>query len=168
MELFREDGCLTDEGLCALREGKLDELGRLEAAEHLAYCDGCMDRYTALLTADVLETPPRSVRGTVMTAIWVKLMQNTYGRIAVAGVAAVLALSMWRSGALEQALDSRAAFRVMSSGASISQALDEMDARGDALPGKPGQELYQKLSGTLKNLLPGQKADGAATPTARS
>ena len=84
MELFREDGCLTDEGLCALREGKLDELGRLEAAEHLAYCDGCMDRYTALLTADVLETPPRSVRGTVMTAIWVKLMQNTYGRIAVA------------------------------------------------------------------------------------
>lgn len=136
MELFREDGCLTDEGLCALREGKLDELGRLEAAEHLAYCDGCMDRYTALLTADVLETPPRSVRGTVMTAIWVKLMQNTYGRIAVAGVAAVLALSMWRSGALEQALDSRAAFRVMSSGASISQALDEMDARGDALPGQ--------------------------------
>ena len=98
MELFREDGCLTDAGLCALREGKLDELGRLEAAEHLAYCDGCMDRYTALLTADVLETPPRSVRGTVMTAIWVKLMQNTYGRIAVAGVAAVLALSMWRSG----------------------------------------------------------------------
>ena len=119
------------------------------------------------MTADVLETPPRSVRGTVMTAIWVKLMQNTYGRIAVAGVAAVLALSMWRSGALEQALDSRAAFRVMS-GASISQALDEMDARGDALPGKPGQELYQKLSGALKNLLPGQKADGAATPTARS
>ena len=116
----------------------------------------------------MLETPPRSVRGTVMTAIWVKLMQNTYGRIAVAGVAAVLALSMWRSGALEQALDSRAAFRVMSSGASISQTLDEMDARGDTLPGKPGQELYQKLSGALKNLLPGQKADGAATPTARS
>ena len=65
-------------------------------------------------------------------------------------------------------MDSRAAFRVMSSGASISQTLDEMDARGDALPGKPGQELYQKLSGALKNLLPGQKADGAATPTARS
>ena len=32
LELFREDGCLTDEGLQALRDGQLDELGRLEAA----------------------------------------------------------------------------------------------------------------------------------------
>ena len=98
LELFREDGCLTDEGLQALRNGQLDELGRLEAAEHLSYCDKCMDRYTALLTADVLETPPRGVHGTIMTTIWVRLMQSTYGRVAVAGVAAVLALSLWRSG----------------------------------------------------------------------
>lgn len=95
LELFREDGCLTDEGLQALRDGQLDELGRLEAAEHLSYCDKCMDRYTALLTADVLETPPRGVHGTIMTTIWVRLMQSTYGRVAVAGVAAVLALSLW-------------------------------------------------------------------------
>lgn len=54
MELFREDGCLSDEGLHALTAGQLDELGRLEAAEHLAYCDKCTDRYTALLTADAL------------------------------------------------------------------------------------------------------------------
>ena len=52
MELFREDGCLSDNGLHALTAGQLDELGRLEAAEHLAYCDKCTDRYTALLTAD--------------------------------------------------------------------------------------------------------------------
>ena len=52
LELFREDGCLTDEGLQALRDGQLDELGRLEAAEHLSYCDKCMDRYTALLDVD--------------------------------------------------------------------------------------------------------------------
>ena len=95
LELFREDGCLTDEGLQALRNGQLDELERLEAAEHLSYCDKCMDRYTALLTADVLETPPRRVHGTIMTTIWVRLMQSTYGRVAVAGVAAVLALSLW-------------------------------------------------------------------------
>ena len=89
LELFREDGCLTDEGLQALRDGQLDELGRLEAAEHLSYCDKCMDRYTALLTADVLETPPRGVHGTIMTTIWVRLMQSTYGRVAVAGVMAM-------------------------------------------------------------------------------
>ena len=63
MELFREDGCMTDAGFRAMMDGQLDELGRLEAAEHLSYCDQCMDRYTALLTADALETPPRSVQG---------------------------------------------------------------------------------------------------------
>lgn len=52
MELFDKNGCLTDEGLQALQAGGLDELGRLETAEHLSYCDKCMDRYTALLTAD--------------------------------------------------------------------------------------------------------------------
>lgn len=61
-----------------------------------------MDRYTALLTADALEKPPKSVQGAVMGTIWARLMQNTYGRAAVAGVAAVLALTLWRSGALQQ------------------------------------------------------------------
>ena len=102
MELFREDGCMTDAGFQAMMDGQLDELGRLEAAEHLSYCDQCMDRYTALLTADALEKPPRSMQGAVMGTIWARLMQNTYGRAAVAGVAAVLALTLWRSGALQQ------------------------------------------------------------------
>ncbi len=51
-----QKGCLSEEGLQALVGGQLDETQRLEAAEHLAYCDRCMDRYTALLTADALET----------------------------------------------------------------------------------------------------------------
>ena len=101
MELFREDGCMTDAGFRAMMDGQLDELGRLEAAEHLSYCDQCMDRYTALLTADALETPPRSVQGAVMGTIWARLMQNTYGRAAVAGVAAVLALSLAACGAAD-------------------------------------------------------------------
>ena len=37
-------------------------------------------------------------------AIWIRLMQNTWGRAAVATVAAVLALTMWRTGTLEQIL----------------------------------------------------------------
>ena len=111
MELFRDDGCLSDEGLHAVVAGQLDELGRLEAAEHLSCCDKCMDRYTVLLTADVLEEPPRPARGAVMSTIWVRLMQNTWGRTAVAAVAAVLALTMWRSGTLDQILNSRSQLR---------------------------------------------------------
>ena len=121
MELFDKNGCLTDEGLQALQAGGLDELGRLETAEHLAYCDKCMDRYTALLTADALETPPRSAHKAVMAAIWVRLMQNTWGRAAVAGVAAVLAFTMWRSGTVEQLLDFRQELRSWTQEASQSQ-----------------------------------------------
>ena len=94
MELFREDGCLTDEGLQALIDGQLDELGRLEAAEHLSYCTKCLDRYTALLTGDKLETPPRDLSRPLGRALWVHLMANFYGRAAVAAVAAVLALTL--------------------------------------------------------------------------
>ena len=104
MELFREDGCLTDEGLQALIDGQLDELGRLEAAEHLSYCDRCMDRYTALLTGDVVKQPPRDLSRPVGRTILIRLMQNVYGRMAVAGVAAVLALAMWRTGSLQNVL----------------------------------------------------------------
>ena len=121
MELFDKNGCLTDEGLQALQAGGLDELGRLETAEHLAYCDKCMDRYTALLTADALETPPRSAHKAVMAAVWVRLMQNTWGRAAVAGVAAVLAFTMWRSGTVEQLMDFRQELRSWTQEAGQSQ-----------------------------------------------
>lgn len=77
MELFDVKGCLSEEGLQALVGGQLDETQRLEAAEHLAYCDRCMDRYTALLTDDVPEQPPRSARGAVMGTIWIRLVQTT-------------------------------------------------------------------------------------------
>ena len=121
MELFDKNGCLTDEGLQALQAGRLDELGRLETAEHLAYCGKCMNRYTALLTADALETPPHSAHKAVMAAVWVRLMQNTWGRAAVAGVAAVLAFTMWRSGTVEQLLDFRQELRSWTQEASQSQ-----------------------------------------------
>jgi hypothetical protein len=105
-ELFDADGCLTDEGLRALTNGALDELGRLEAAEHLAYCDRCLARYTALpelqeALQDPLQAPPRDLTGPVMRGIWARLVQNVYGRVAVAGVAAALALGLWQVGAFD-------------------------------------------------------------------
>ena len=151
LELFREDGCLTDEGLQALRDGQLDELGRLEAAEHLSYCDKCMDRYTALLTADVLETP----------TIWVRLMQSTWGRVAVAGVAAVLALSLWRSGAITAMLGRGCDLKTILPSQAMSTPPQELTGK----PMETRQEFYHKLSGVLENLLPGKTPDAGAIPT---
>lgn len=162
MELFDQNGCLTEEGLHAVIGGQLDELGRLEAAEHLSYCDKCMDRYTALLTADVLEEPPRSARGAVMGTIWVRLMQNTWGRAAVAAVAAVLAMTLWRSGTVTQILEGTRDLKTWMPSTSQTQP-DQL--------GKPVQDkelaptLSQKLTGTLDSLLFG-KNESAAEPDA--
>ena len=40
-KLFDAEGHLTDEGLYAIKDGTLDDLGALEAAEHLSFCDYC-------------------------------------------------------------------------------------------------------------------------------
>ena len=50
MELFQEDGHLTQYALDALvQDLPLDELSRLEIAEHLSFCDACVDRYSQAL-----------------------------------------------------------------------------------------------------------------------
>ena len=174
MDLFRDDGCFTDEGLHALIGGQLDELGRLEAAEHLSYCDKCMDRYTALLTADVLEEAPVPAHKAVMTTVFVRLMQNTWGRAAVAAVAAVLALTMWRSGTLDQILEGSRELKTWMPTASSTETVDGPELLGcpihdeSRVPtqpqtlGKPVQDseptpsLTEKLSGALDGLLFGK------------
>lgn len=163
MELFDKNGCLTDEGLQALQAGGLDELGRLETAEHLSYCDKCMDRYTALLTADALETPPHSAHKAVMAAIWVRLMQNTWGRAAVAGVAAVLAFTMWRSGTIDQLLNFRQELHTWTPETSQSQTEEALqlgkpveDGRPSAQPeilGKPMDDDKPKQQASLAKAL---------------
>ena len=172
MELFREDGCLTDEGLHAMTTGALDELGRLETAEHLSYCDACLDRYTSLLTADVLEAPPKGVRGAVMGSIWVRLMQNTYGRVAVASVAALLALTMWKTGTLTQLADLGSQLSAVLPTSQSQQAEPSEDGQGPKtveLVGKPmetraDRDDRSRLSLALEKLLlgPQQNTD---TPT---
>ena len=173
MELFDQNGCLTEEGLHAVIGGQLDELGRLEAAEHLSYCDKCMDRYTALLTADVLEEPPRSARGAVMGTIWVRLMQNTWGRAAVAAVAAVLALTMWRTGTLEQILSAGETVRSWvpettqsAEPERLGRPIETPEPRTNTEPlGKPAEErrsapkLSERISEALDSLLAKDSAD---------
>lgn len=150
MESFRKDGCLSDEGLHALIAGQLDELGRLEAAEHLAYCDKCTDRYTALLTADALADPPRDVRRTVMSTIWVRLMQSTCGRAAVAGVAAVLALTF----VTDHSRDLQALLPAVQVTLPEKQPPKLLPEKlGRPVDSRPGENFYTRVSSALESLL---------------
>lgn len=101
MELFHHNGHLTDEALSALVRGDpLPELARLEAAEHLSYCDDCLQRYTDALSGETLLVPAVSCEA----GLWRRIRQRTLRLVtsryatAVAGVALMVAV-LWGVGA---------------------------------------------------------------------
>ena len=99
MELFdRTSGCLTDEGLQALADGQLDELSRLEAAEHLAFCDACLDRYTALLAGPMIVQPPQDLQKPVWQRIRSQMFRVLTNRYATAAADVAIAFCLWGSG----------------------------------------------------------------------
>ena len=100
MEIFQHDGHLTDRALAALVAGEsLDETARLEIAEHLAYCDLCLQRYTDALAGAPLLTPERSCRESLWRRIRARTVQIFTSRYAAAVAGVVLALTLvWGSG----------------------------------------------------------------------
>lgn len=102
MELFDRNGHLTEEALAALiRERELDELGRLEAAEHLAFCDLCLQRYMDALAGAELLTPERSCR----ESLWVRIRMRTVRLVTSRYATAAAAVALAPDGGLGQRTD---------------------------------------------------------------
>ena len=99
MTVFRPDGHLTEDALISLTAGRpLDELGRLEIAEHLAYCDRCLQRYTELLAESPLLTPERPCHTGLRRRILGRTVRLAVSRYATAAAAIALALTLlWGS-----------------------------------------------------------------------
>ena len=88
-KLFDAEGHLTDEGLYAIKDGTLDDLGALEAAEHLSFCDYCLLRYTAMIDAapDCMKQPMRDLIPQVQSLMRLRsfrIMTNRYVSAAAA------------------------------------------------------------------------------------
>ena len=82
-KLFDAEGHLTDDGLYALKDGTLDDLGALEAAEHLTFCDYCLLRYTKMIDAapECLQQPMRDLIPQVQNLMRLRsfrIMTNRY------------------------------------------------------------------------------------------
>ena len=100
MERFDDHGHLTDAALLALiRQEPLDELERLEMAEHLSFCDRCLQRYTELLADDVLLVPSPACREGLRRRIRRRAVRLFTSRYATAAAAVALALTVLWSGA---------------------------------------------------------------------
>ena len=98
--LFDAEGHLTDEGLHALQEGRLDELGSLETAEHLTFCDYCLARYTALieLAPEKLKQPMRDLIPQVQALMRLRSFRIMTNRYVSTAAAVMLAFALWRFG----------------------------------------------------------------------
>ena len=100
--MFDPTGHLTDRALTALASGEdLPELTRLELAEHLAYCDLCLQRYSDALTAEVLLPPPVSCEKPLLRRIRAKSIGILTSHYATAAAAVALALTLlWSDASL--------------------------------------------------------------------
>ena len=118
--LFDAEGHLTDDGLHALQEGRLDELGSLETAEHLTFCDYCLARYTALIESapEKLKQPMRDLIPQVQALMRLRSFRIMTNRYVSTAAAVMLAFALWRFGFFGGMFDS------MSSG--LSNMFDGM------------------------------------------
>lgn len=99
MTCFSLDGHITDEALRALAADNIpDEENRLELAEHLSFCNACLEKYAALLTDDALLTPPQPLAEKVRIRIRRKARQIFFNGFTRAAAAVVLAMLLWVSG----------------------------------------------------------------------
>ena len=96
-KLFDAEGHLTDDGLYALKDGTLDDLGALEAAEHLSFCDYCLLRYTELIDAApaCLQEPMRDLIPQVQNLMRLRRFRIMTNRYVSAAAAVVLAFVLW-------------------------------------------------------------------------
>lgn len=105
--VFRDDGHLSGGALADLARNRdvFDEMERLEIAEHLAFCDFCLQRYTELLeNGGELLVPERSCQKSVWGRVWIRAVRLTVSRCATAAAAVTLALTVLWGGAGAEAV----------------------------------------------------------------
>ena len=96
MEVFRADGHLSEETLRLLARNQegLNDLERLEVAEHLAFCDYCLLRYTDVLESAPLLVPQTSCQKRLWLRIQTRAIRLITSRYATAAAAVALALTV--------------------------------------------------------------------------
>ncbi len=96
MDLFRADGHLSEEALRLLAQNQVcfNDLERLETAEHLAFCDYCLQRYTYVLESAPLLTPQNSCQKSLWTRVRMRSLQLITSRYATAAAAVTIALTV--------------------------------------------------------------------------
>lgn len=97
-EIFNEDDHISDYGFNKLLQDELNDLELLEIAEHLSFCDECIEKYSELLNNVSLLSPPETFINRTLKAIKQKTIRLIYNKYFSAAVAAGFAIFLWVSG----------------------------------------------------------------------
>ena len=128
--LFNDNGCLSDAAFEALIHNRpLDDLERLEIAEHLSFCDACTEKYARLLDESLLISPVEPVAPTVMQRIRQRARKLFVNKYATVVAAASFAIIFWNLGVFSidvKRQDSRVLDTLVNGAASFSQRTTEL------------------------------------------
>lgn len=97
-ELFDEYSHLTDYALDSLINDKLDDLSRLEVAEHMSFCDDCLKRYLGLLDKSELLCPPEMTEKRILSKLKNQPKKSDLRNYFSMAIAACFALVFWVTG----------------------------------------------------------------------
>lgn len=99
MKLFNQSGHLTSTALQVLCSGdELDELSRLELAEHLSFCDQCLMAYTESLSDANLAPPAPNRAGRLWRSVRLHAFSTASSRLATAAAACSIVFALWGFG----------------------------------------------------------------------
>lgn len=109
-ELFNIDGHLTNEAFEALiKDENLDELSRLEIAEHLSFCDDCILRYTEYMSDIELKDAPK-IEHKIIFEIKKKINRILFSKYSSAVIAASFSIILLVSGIFTEPFEQKDKF----------------------------------------------------------
>ncbi len=164
MNLFLENGHLTDEGLQGLLDGSLDEMQRLEVSEHLSFCDECLVRYTNLLTDPVCIEPPQDLTLPIMKRLRKKIFYVVTSRYATAAAAVVLTLCLWLAGVFSGIQDKSIPQGSQPSQTTFSDGMKQVFWKISGAFSEIMYEVSGGISSTMQKENQGNQADLAQQP----
>lgn len=99
MTLFHDNGHLNDAAFqTLLSDQPLSELERLEIAEHLSFCDRCVERYALLLDDTLLLSPPEPITPSVLLRVKERARKIFLNKYTTVVAAASFAILFWNIG----------------------------------------------------------------------
>lgn len=97
-DIFNDDGHISDFGFYRLQKNELNEIQSLEIAEHLSFCDKCIEKYTSILSDSNLLEPPETFTISTLKKIKKKITQFICNKYFSVAIAAGFAIFLWISG----------------------------------------------------------------------